>query len=318
MVLPSSSESNPRVAWAIYWAALVIALLGLSCIASSAYAGEISFATDKSNRVFVTFTGSIKPGDTAKLRDKIQKSHYLYLWSQGLVVNSDGGDVLEAVKLGKLVAESGWRVDVQENGVCASACFLIYVAAPIRYSGGRIIIHRPYFLMDYATGADAYKIGNGYRETISAVRSYLSEYMVPTYLIDIMMSKDSSQGYTLTPQDVVNVGFFSPAIDEYQVQKCNFPTDHRATKGELDNVEKCREQYFLQARIKFLYGDKYAEASKAVADLEAYLKVLPLKFAPNSIEYKESLLEVERVVNNFPPRRWMTRLTGSTNHQVKE
>lgn len=299
------ATTNRRGGGTVCKAWLAVTAFILSLVLNNAYAGKVSFAVDANNRVFVTFTGTIEPGDAVKLVDKIEQNHYLYLWSHGLIIDSDGGSVTEAIKIGELIEKSGWRVDVQKNGVCASSCFLIYVAAPMRYSEGRIIIHRPYFLMNTATGKDSYKIGNVYLETISAVRSYLMVHMVPSYLVDIMMSKDSSQGYTLTPHDIVNLGFFSPALDEYQVQQCNFPTNHLITKTELDSTEKCREQYLLQARIKFLYGKKYAEAAKAVAGLNEYLKVLPLKLSPDSVKYRETLLRIEHVVNTLPPESWM-------------
>src|SRR5574337_598248 len=117
----------------------------------------------------------------------------------------------------------------------------------------------------------------------------------------MMMSKDSSQGYTLTQQDIINIGFFSPAVDEYQVQKCNFPTNHLAGKAELDKVNKCTEEYLLQARITFLYGTKYPEAAKAVAQVVADLSALPAKFPLGSAEYNDSLLKIQQVVNTLPP-----------------
>lgn len=302
------ATASPRLGAAMCKMLLAVIVLALSFFLKNAYAGDVSFAVDANNRVFVMFTGSIEPGDATKLANKIEQNRYLYLWSHGLIIDSDGGSVVEAIKIGELIEKSGWRIDVQKGGVCASSCFLIYVAAPMRYSEGSVIIHRPYFLMNTARGENSYKIGHEYRETIFAVRSYLMAHLVPSYLVDIMMSKDSSQGYTLTPRDMVNLGFFSPALDEYQVQQCNFPTDHIATKAELDNTEKCRNKYLLQARIKFLYGKKYPEASKAVANLNEYLKVLPQKLSPDSTKYRETLLRIEHVVNTLPPRDWLSAI----------
>lgn len=298
---------------------LAVTLFGLSSAATCARAGEVSFAIDKANnKMFVTFTGVIEPGDAEKLRNVIETHRYFYLWSNGLVLDSNGGDVIEATKIGNLVERSGWRADVQKGVVCASACFLIYVAAPIRYSEGTIIIHRPYYLMNKATGKDAYQIGEGYRTTISEVKSYLSSHMVPSYLIDLMMSKDSSQGYTLTKQDIVNIGFFSPAVDEYQVQQCHFPTDHIASQTEIAKVNKCREQYLLQARVSFLYGNKYPEAAKALSQIEIYLSDLSVNLSTRSAEYNESILKVQRVVNTLPPDKWISALKGDIDgHAVK-
>ncbi len=68
---------------------LAVTLFGLSSAATCARAGEVSFAIDKANnKMFVTFTGVIEPGDAEKLRSIIEAHRYFYLWSNGLVLDA--------------------------------------------------------------------------------------------------------------------------------------------------------------------------------------------------------------------------------------
>ena len=103
MSMPRLATTNRRGGGAVCKAWLAIIAFALSLVLNNAYAGKVSFAVDANNRVFVMFTGTIEPGDAAKLADKIEQNRYLYLWSHGLIVDSDGGSVTEAIKIGELI-----------------------------------------------------------------------------------------------------------------------------------------------------------------------------------------------------------------------
>ena len=89
--------------------------------------------------------GQIVPGDYERLlafaiTNKIDLLRVRY------VLNSPGGDVSEALRIGRLLKSVYANVFVgPESGPCASACFIIFVSAVQRDSlDGLVGIHRPY------------------------------------------------------------------------------------------------------------------------------------------------------------------------------
>ena len=75
--------------------------------------------------------GEIKPGDTARIVPML-----MHLYRQGqtprLVLDSPGGNILDADKLALLIRKAGLPVTVPAGRMCASACFLLFAASPDR------------------------------------------------------------------------------------------------------------------------------------------------------------------------------------------
>lgn len=73
--------------------------------------------------------GEIKEGDTQRLVLAIRDAAERYPHAIGAVLlNSPGGNALEAEKMAGLIHTTGIAVLVGPNGVCASACFLVFAA----------------------------------------------------------------------------------------------------------------------------------------------------------------------------------------------
>ena len=76
-------------------------------------------------------TGNIVQGDRVRLVTAID-SVPNNLRTLALAVSSPGGDVFEAEKMATTIRSSGLPVWVMSRSVCASACFLLFAAAPKR------------------------------------------------------------------------------------------------------------------------------------------------------------------------------------------
>jgi hypothetical protein len=118
------------------------------CIAMAAHGATFKYAPFNPKRAnsveAIHITGEIRVGDLEVLRAFIRTDVGRFKQSS-IVLASNGGDVLEAMKISDVIRSSYMTVFVSEDiGVCASACFLIYVSAVERGSTDRALgVHRP-------------------------------------------------------------------------------------------------------------------------------------------------------------------------------
>jgi len=201
--------------------------------------------------------GNIEPGDYDKLRNVYGdvRANQFYLGSlqaNQLYLASPGGDLTEAMKIGRLVRalklhtvvpsrpDDPRTFDVmvtehnlkepKANYTCASACFFIFVAGVERTadlgSDAILGIHKPYLSasdLKSQSGEQAISSANQVR---AIVENYLKEMGVPTKYADVMFS---------TPKDKVrwvgNADFKAdlegviPALRDWLAARCDKRTD---------------------------------------------------------------------------------------------
>ncbi len=111
--------------------------------AAPARAMQFKLLEGPDDRTTLLARGMIMPGDFSQLIgfvDTMPKARRMAL----LVVDSPGGLVHEAGKMAVTIRNMGLPVAVARGGVCASACALLFAAAPRRLvgEGARIGVHR--------------------------------------------------------------------------------------------------------------------------------------------------------------------------------
>jgi hypothetical protein len=118
-------------------------LLGVLAIwvtlAPPSAAMEIVVVQTQEGPPMLTLAGEILPGDAKNLRSWLalmRKNDTVPL----LFLDSPGGNILEADKLATLIHAVGASVVVKSGDVCASACFLLFAASPIRYASSDALI----------------------------------------------------------------------------------------------------------------------------------------------------------------------------------
>ena len=120
--------------------------------------------------------GMIVPGDFSQLigfLDTVPKVRRMAL----IVVDSPGGVVHEAGKMAVTIHNMGMPVAVAHGGLCASACTLLFAAAPRRLvgEGARIGVHRAsYFGTENRDSRDA----------TNGMVVHFENYGVPQSIID--------------------------------------------------------------------------------------------------------------------------------------
>jgi hypothetical protein len=178
-----------------------------------------------------------------------------------LHLNSGGGDVMEAARIGELVRALRLIVAVDEPGTCASACFFIWMNGAARFAGdfeaqtegrrGAVGLHRPYLVNPSNEESSLQTQAN----LIRGVTSYLESSLIPRRLIDEMMSRPSSDIYWLTLDDLSEMGESPPALEELYLSACGANTRHNieetlAAAMNNDEAEVARLEGVYESSIK--------------------------------------------------------------------
>jgi hypothetical protein len=246
----------------------IVLLLLLLIPWSGAHAAEFTFIPRTAagpGPAMIRMEGTIRDGDAKKLSNWITKHPAEYLITSLIQLSSDGGSVLEAIKVADLVEKSGWTALVDKGDTCASSCFLIFAAAQSRISIGQVIIHRPYFD----------KVAKDSREHLDqiekqgavaiALRNFLMAKGVSGRIIDTMMSLPSSQGHIFTSDDYRDLGYLAPVAEEQAIRRCGFDnTNFLAIYSKSPQAPSCLEAIFIPLRNSLIESWLGTEKLKAV------------------------------------------------------
>jgi len=203
---------------------LFIFATGIAIATCSVRAGPLHAADIRGDMsIGVVLEGKIEAGDYNKLRSVYgeKRINQFYIGSDlanEIYLASPGGDLAEAMKIGRLVralklhtvvpprleywsgpsvkysaADRHRLVDPKANYMCTSACFFIFVAGITRADevgsqAPRLGIHRPYLSdsdLRTLSGDQAITSANRIRAT---VENYLKEMSVPAKYVDLMFS----------------------------------------------------------------------------------------------------------------------------------
>ena len=198
----------------------------------------------------VILSGEIKKGDYENLLRFARKDPHRFHAST-VVLASSGGNLLEAMRIGTFLRRTYQNAFVSDKiGKCASACFLIYVAAVERSAlVPSVGIHRPYFPSSEFDGMSLEEAQTKHRWLMDTIRQYLEEQDVPRYLIERMFSLASTEIYWLNRRDLDAIGRRANWWDQVLVNRCK--------------LDKRLEQ-------KYLSGETHPQTREAEAEKHIY------------------------------------------------
>ena len=160
-------------------ASIRAACVGLACmlvLASSANAADILVSKlDSSGRAWVTFEGDIVLSDVLQFQQKTSNI------SKAIVVlDSDGGQLLAGIEVGKIIRLRNYMTLVPDNALCASACAIAWLGGTTRYMAAkaRIGFHAAF----NAETKQETGVGN------ALIGSYLSQIGLPDRASDLCNS----------------------------------------------------------------------------------------------------------------------------------
>jgi hypothetical protein len=207
--------------------------------------------------VSVHLTGEIKAGDLEKMqvqfkaeRDKL--SSFKADPSQIFVnLNSPGGDLHEAMAIGRWVRKIGMTTLVVPNDRCYSSCVYILAAGLHKHVAGQVGIHRPYLTAVPAGGIDATM-----KVALRTSQDYFAAMNLPSQLADTMFSippdklvvldQTSLARYRLDQTDLSyqealdlkNAAFYGLTRQEYMVRNDRYQKLRERMCDKIQDVAK--------------------------------------------------------------------------------
>jgi hypothetical protein len=229
-------------------------------------------------------SGEIHSGDYERFIEFMSKDMLKYADSPKLMVlASNGGDLVEALKIAELLKQMFFNVYVLD-AKCASACFFLYLSGTYRYARpGLLGIHRAYFDPRYFAGLSASEAQKRQAALTQATRNVLDESGVPQYLIEKMNQTSSAQVYWLDDEDLDRIGSRPAWYEELMIAKCGFNkrleetfmnTPKHATqynsisaayKADVYRVALCEDTDIVQPELKKLQARLRSERTQRQA-----------------------------------------------------
>jgi hypothetical protein len=217
---------------------------------------------DKANQRII-LRGEIVRGDYEKLINVIRKNGNI---PEYIFINSRGGDVIEAMKIGRFVRRALLatgilhKEDYQGGCYIYSAAMLIYLACVARKPDFNISfgIHRPRFDKSYFSGLSIGEAESKYKDMEKSVRQYLEEMNVSQSFIERMFSIPSNSLETLDLKQVIAIAGMSPAFDEWLLAKCGGLTeDERSDYRNILYAERNNSKHtYSSGYVKYLKDKK--------------------------------------------------------------
>ena len=152
----------------------------------------------------INITGNINSGDAINFQNKIselkkefesselKKKYKDWKFYLDVNLNSKGGNLTEAMKIGYIVRANESTTWVPINAECLSSCVFILAAGVNRNVIGKVGIHRPYFeaLNSNATTLDIKKMRD---ENKKLMKEYFANMDVSDSIIEEMMSVEPNK-----------------------------------------------------------------------------------------------------------------------------
>lgn len=177
----------------------LVASLALFCAAAFAARIELLDAknmfcdklAEDSSCLALRLTGELKQGDSDRLVEFIERlertsDQKSYSRVGTIFLNSPGGEMQEALKIGRTLRSRKMVTVVALPNRCASACVIVLAGGVMRFPVGTVEVHSFYSpdllgTREYAKAEEKYKL------MVQQVSEYLREMRIPAALLDEMM-----------------------------------------------------------------------------------------------------------------------------------
>jgi hypothetical protein len=169
--------------------------------------GRISSATFPQVRLAVKLL-------EAKKNPQAMSAHILWL-------DSPGGLISEALKIGDLIARHDMEARVTPGSSCYSSCVLIFAAASIRVGIGEVGIHRPFSNEISSLSLSYADYLSKYEALTPVLKNYLSKFGVSPAIVDAMniVPSDEIRILSTSEMESFGLGFQSVAAREFMKAK---------------------------------------------------------------------------------------------------
>jgi hypothetical protein len=178
-------------------------LAGLAALTISSRdltSAEIKSAVGKNGQVVVAIVGEIVPGDADSFAAAVKQANEAGKLVANVRLNSEGGNLLEGVKLADAIRYGKISTNVGKSATCASACFLAFAAGNTKFAsyGAQIGVHG-------ASDQSGNETTQSGAATVSMAK-IARDLGVPSAIIGRMVVTPPSEIVWLNPQELQSMG----------------------------------------------------------------------------------------------------------------
>lgn len=175
-------------------------LSALLFAAATADAATVSSRDFRDGKVRLDLIGEIQEGDVRAIKSAIQAANDRGKIVATIRLNSNGGNLLEAVKIAAVVREGKIATAALSGTTCASACFVIFAAGQEKYAHytAQVGVHG-------ASDQQGEETTQAQAATVTMAR-VLKELGVPPGIIGKMVVTPPSDMVWLIPDDLKSIG----------------------------------------------------------------------------------------------------------------
>ena len=163
---------------------------------------------NESHYISLSLIGKIEPGDSEKIERRIheiEQPKAIRLRVGMLKLSSPGGDLAEAMRIGRLLRSRQISTFVTSDASCASACVFILAAGVSRIAFGPVVIHS--FFVPGLLGSGEYaKTSKILDKAVSDSDAYFREMRVSRTLLDAMLQVQHSDAKELSIEELSAFG----------------------------------------------------------------------------------------------------------------
>lgn len=141
----------------------------------------------------------IAPGDYEALLKGIRNNPGSFA-RKIVMLDSIGGSVSEAMRMGRLLRETGFETLVPSTGVCQGSCVYLLAAGTRKTVRGHVGIHRPYY-----SGSDSVHSASAGVTRASQV-AYFNSMQIPLALVDRINSTEPRRMQVLNSGELKRYG----------------------------------------------------------------------------------------------------------------
>ena len=160
------------------------------------------------------YVGRINANFVALVERVTRVADTLKIGKRVLDINSPGGQVEDAIRVGDFIAASRWTIWVREDSMCHSACVFILSAGDVRRIAGKVGIHR--IIRMSSTATTRTELNAELRLVYGRVRDYLERNGSSVAIADLMMAVPNRSLRLLSEDELRRFGLdgVNPAQDD--------------------------------------------------------------------------------------------------------
>jgi hypothetical protein len=117
-----------------------------------------------------------------------------------VTLNSDGGDVDIALRVGRMLRELNAYTIVAQVSACRSSCVFLLAAGVSRMPAGLVGLHRPFFA-DLKATLSPEDVAKAYDQQRNRIITYLNDMRIPRTLLDRMDATPPDEMYDLSYEE---------------------------------------------------------------------------------------------------------------------